>query len=164
MLPDGSRSPHTRVPVGHTTAHDIATYDCPVGSYVVPVFAVRKPKAAPAVSGERYACWAGVCMWLTDGEDDPRDTGTRAEAEARAAGIPGAKVVRILNDGAHEAAVAAAHKRGRAEAFATAAKVVRDTHDDLDERNESISMGLLANIADAIEELVRKEAAKGCAE
>lgn len=59
-LPDGTRSPHTRVPVGHTTSHDIATHDCPVGSYVVPVFAVRKPKPADAPTGRSVPQWFGV--------------------------------------------------------------------------------------------------------
>lgn len=69
-----------------------------------------------------------------------RDVGTKEEA-AGAARQWGGEVVRVLPDGAHEAAIAQAHKRARAEAFAAAAKAVRDTYDDLDERNMSIDMG-----------------------
>ena len=88
-------------------------------SFSTPVFATRKPKPATAESAAeaRYACWQGCCMWLTPEDDDPRDTGTRAEAAAVVARVPGAKLMRVLEDGALEAACEAAYERGKTDAL-----------------------------------------------
>ena len=110
-------------------------------SFSTPVFATRKPKPAPAegAADARYACWQGCCMWLTPEDDDPRDTGTRAEAEAVVARIPGAKLVRILDDGAHEAGVEAARREERERIY----KLIDDADDDDTEVSEGLKYALL---------------------
>ena len=80
-----------------------------------------EPKPAPVVAGERYACMEGCFMWLSNA----RDSGTRAEAEARAVGVPGAEVVRILPDGEHEAAIAQAREESRLSGLAEARSIVK---------------------------------------
>ena len=60
-----------------------STYSEESALRIVPVFSKpNAPKPAPVDAAERYACMQGCFMWLTDDEDDPRDSGTRAEAEA----------------------------------------------------------------------------------
>ena len=89
------------------------------GTVQVPCLVCRDAKPAPAEGAAegRFGCWQGVLMWLTPEDDDPRDTGTRAEAAAVVARVPGAKLMRVLEDGAHEAACAAAYERGKTDAL-----------------------------------------------
>ena len=124
-LPDGTRSEHTRRPVSLAYA---SAHLCDDGA-VVPVFATRKPKPAPAegAAEERYAVlrknWGGNEFRDLHYGDDTRTlchVGTRAtvdESQRRVGPSKDAEVVRILPDGALEAACEAAAERGRIEAL-----------------------------------------------
>lgn len=129
---------------------------------IVPVFAVRKPKPAPVVAAEGlFACLVeaggGRRFFREFRGKDLVEAGTRAEAEA-IAGAPGtigtSVVVRILPDGAHEAACEAARREERervlAEVEAYAARAAKriaqaDPHSWAGGRS-----GAFAEIAEAV--------------
>lgn len=123
-LPDGTRSPETPKPVGVVEVAR-AYGNASLGTYFCPVFATRKPKPAPADASAE-----GLFAVLTedsgdahfqdinDGRDGfPRDAqrsiGSREMAVAFVGRWPGNKLVRVLDDGAHEAAVESARREER---------------------------------------------------
>lgn len=118
-LPDGTRSPRTPEPDRLRRAAILCNTECPMGSHVVPVFAASKP--APVVAAEgRWAVLnrsAAGDVWFGDFDtiDDPtRQIGTSKEALALADQSSFApSIVRILPDGAHEAAIEAARREER---------------------------------------------------
>lgn len=125
---DGTRSPLTPTPIQLVYALD-AWDQTPVdaGDYVVPVFAVRRPMpalVAPVVAeGGRYACLtedSGDALFhdINDGRggfprDAQRSIGSREMALAFVGRWSGTKLVRVLDDGEHEAACEAAVRAER---------------------------------------------------
>ena len=134
---------------------------------IVPVFSKPKPaEPAPAVAAEgRYAVLNanGGDVWFEDFDrvDDPtRHVGTRKEALAlRPHPHLTPEVVRILPDGAHEAALAAAREEGRREAAGRIARLVDALRNVLDGHSE-LTPRAIVEIEYVLEE-EREEAAKG---
>ncbi len=133
-LPDGTRSPRTPKPTDLTAARDVATSIEPAGSYTVPVFAVRKPKPAPAEGAAegRYAV-AYQTATMPHAKMEPHVFLSRAQVDEwlawnkyRADGV-----VRILPDGAHEAALAAARREER-ERVSPLLAALEDVASDID--------------------------------
>lgn len=147
---------------------------------IVPVFSKPKPaelKPAPAVAAEgRYAVlrktWGGNGFCDLHYGDDTRTTlhvGTRAavdEAQRKSGRTKSdAEVVRILPDGAHEAAIAAAREEGRREgaeaALHDARRALLDLADDFTGDHAAGLRHSVRCIYDKIQ--AAKEAAKGAA-
>lgn len=108
----------------------VLTYIASNNLRVVAVYS--KPKPAPVEAGERYACLVeqdGTGVFFQDlrGGFQVREVASREEAvEASREWLQVATVVRILPDGAHEAAVKEAREQGRVEALADVRKRVTD--------------------------------------
>jgi hypothetical protein len=150
--PDGTRSGI----VGADPIHDMTlSREDRTACYWVPVFAVRKPKPAPPVAEAegRYAVLNanGGDVWFEDFDrvDDPtRHVGTRKEALAlRPHPHLTPEVVRILPDGEHEAAIAAAREEG----FAEAVRLVRAEAENERQRGYHVLKTELRRLADHLE-------------
>ena len=130
-LPDGTRSPSTPRPwpLAEAVNH---VFGVQRNGVVVAVYARPKaPKPAAVDEGERYAVLVQrtvgavgsfVGLDYVHNETSARDVGTRAEALGVGSQFARAEVVRLLPDGAHEAAVAEARREERERVIATLRK------------------------------------------
>lgn len=107
----------TAADVGHARRAGDAWDRTPssTGDYVCPVFSVRRPKPAPVVAAEgRYAVLVGGGVFRSFpgsfGQVAPRYVANRPDAGF-------GKLVRILDDGEHEAAIEAARRDGASHAL-----------------------------------------------